>query len=122
MNRGKKNARWKGAMALFTALRLAWTGGSIPAAAGEGKGTEILTLSDALRIADEKNRDIRKALEYRKLVEGRRVEERPAAFPQVTVTAFASRNHDESQNAFGGGLIPVEQDSRGGEAGLSQAR
>ena len=121
MNRGKKTARWKGATALFTALVLTWPGGAIPAAAGEGKGTEVLTLSDALRIAYEKNRDIEKAREYRNLVEGRYVEERAAAFPQVTVTAFASRNHDESQNAFGGGLIPVEQDSRGVEAGLSQA-
>ncbi|MGZ8458892.1 MAG: TolC family protein [Candidatus Deferrimicrobiaceae bacterium] len=121
MNRGKKPVRWKGATALFTALVLSWTGGAIPAAAGEGKGTEVLTLSDALRIAYEKNRDIQKALEYRKRVEGRYVEERAAAFPQVTVSAYASRSPDESQEAFGGGLIPVGQDSRGVEAGLSQA-
>jgi len=103
MNRGKKTARWKGATALIAAVVLTWTGGAIPAAAGEGKGPEVLTLSDALRIAYEKNRDIQKALEYRKRVEGRYVEERAAAFPQVTVSAYASRSHDESQKAFGGG-------------------
>ena len=121
MNQGKKTARWKGAAALLAALVLLRTGGAIPAAAGEGKDPEVLTLSDALRIAYEKNRDIQKAREYRNLVEGRYVEERAAAFPQVTVSAFASRNHDESQKAFGGGLIPVEQDNRGVEAGLTQA-
>ena len=121
MTRGKTIARGKGITALIAALVLAWVLAAVPVAAGEGKGPEVLTLPDALRIAYEKNRDIEKAREYRNLVEGRYVEERAAAFPQVTVTAFASRNHDESQNAFGGGLIPVEQDSRGVEAGLSQA-
>jgi HAE1 family hydrophobic/amphiphilic exporter-1 len=121
MSSEKTVAREKGFTALFAALVLAWVLAAVPVAAGEGKGPEILTLPDALRITYEKNRDIGKAREYRNLVEGRYVEERAAALPQVTVSAFASRNHDESQKAFGGDFIPVEQDNRGVEAGVSQA-
>ncbi|KRT72635.1 MAG: Outer membrane efflux protein [Deltaproteobacteria bacterium CSP1-8] len=121
MSSEKTVAREKGVTALFAALVLAWVLAAVPVAAGEGKGPEILTLPDALRITYEKNRDIGKAREYRNLVEGRYVEERAAALPQVTVSAFASRNHDESQKAFGGDFIPVEQDNRGVEAGVSQA-
>ena len=121
MSSEKTVARGKGFTALFAALVLAWVLAAVPVAAGEGKGPEILTLPDALRITYEKNRDIGKAREYRNLVEGRYVEERAAALPQVTVSAFASRNHDESQKAFGGDFIPVEQDNRGVEAGVSQA-
>lgn len=86
----------------------------------QGNGVRVLTLDEALHIASERNRDIRQALEFRRQVAGRYVEERAAALPQVTVTAGVSRNHDESQKAFGGGFIPVMNDSRSVEAGLSQ--
>jgi len=79
-----------------------------------------VSLEEAVRIAVERNRGVRTAEEYRWQVTGRYVEERAAAFPQVTVTAGISRNHDESQKAFGGGFIPVENDSRSVEAGLTQ--
>ncbi len=81
----------------------------------------ILSLDEALRIAGERNRDIRKAVEFRRQVEGRYVEERAAALPQVTITSGISRSRDESQKAFGGGLIPLQQEVRSAEAGLSQA-
>jgi len=83
-------------------------------------GVRVLTLEEALRIALERNRDIQAAEEYRRQVTGRYVVERAAALPQVTATAGLSRNHDESQKAFGGGFIPVENDSRSVEAGVSQ--
>lgn len=90
------------------------------AAFGQDREVRVLTLDEALRIALERNRDIRAAEEYRRQVTGRYVEERAAALPQVTVTGGISRNHDESQKAFGGGFIPVQNDSRAVEAGLSQ--
>jgi len=83
-------------------------------------GVRVLTLEEALRIAQERNRDIQAAEEYRRKVTGIYVEERASALPQVTVAAGISRNHDESQKAFGGGFIPVRNDSRSVEAGLSQ--
>ncbi|GAB4361758.1 MAG: hypothetical protein Kow00128_00830 [Deltaproteobacteria bacterium] len=82
--------------------------------------TVRLTLEEAVRIAVTRNRDVQAAAEYRRQVTGRYVEERAAALPQVTVTAGISRNHDESQKAFGGGFIPVESDTRSVEAGLTQ--
>ena len=47
-----------------------------------GQERKVLTLEEALRIADEKNKDIQKTKEYRKQLEGRYVEERAAALPQ----------------------------------------
>ena len=67
----------------------------IPAASfGADNAVKLLTLDEALRIASERNRDIRKASEFRRQVEGRYVEERAAALPQVTITSGISRNRD----------------------------
>ena len=59
-----------------------------------------LTLPEALALALDKNKDIQKAKEYRNLVEGRYVEERAAALPQLTGRAGISRDRDESQAAY----------------------
>ena len=120
MNREGRNTRsWKRARLTALLIVLLLGGGYRPAAA-QDNGVLVLTLDEALRIASERNREIRQALEFRSLVAGRYVEERAAALPQVTVTAGVSRNHDESQKAFGGGFIPVMNDTRSVEAGLSQ--
>jgi outer membrane protein TolC len=87
---------------------------------GEEKGVQVLTLEEALQIAAEKNRDIQKAREYRNLVEGRYVEERAAALPQLVITGSAFNARDESQKAFGPNY-PVEEKFRSVELGLSQA-
>ena len=93
----------------------------IPAASfGADNAVKLLTLDEALRIASERNRDIRKASEFRRQVEGRYVEERAAALPQVTITSGISRNRDDSQKAFGGDFIPPQQETRSAEASLSQ--
>jgi outer membrane protein TolC len=65
------------------------------------KAPRIITLEDALRVAMEKNKDIQKAREYRVQLQGRYVEERAAALPQVVIRAGASRDRDETQKAFG---------------------
>jgi HAE1 family hydrophobic/amphiphilic exporter-1 len=106
---------------LFAALFLA-AGFFLPRTsfAGENNG-KTLTLDEALRIAFERNRDVLKAMEFRRQVEGRYVEERAAALPHVMITAGVSRDRDESQKAFGGGLIPPQRETRQAEAGLSQA-
>lgn len=89
-----------------------------PATAAEPR---TLTLDQALEIADGRNRDIQKAKEFFNQVEGRYVEERSAALPQLTLTAAANWQEDSSQKALGGGFIPTRQDSRSAEVGLSQA-
>lgn len=62
----------------------------------------ILTLDQAISIAMEKNRDIEKAREYAKYVQGRYVEERSAALPQLSLNGYAALSKDESQNALTG--------------------
>lgn len=60
----------------------------------------VLTLDQALAIAAEQNRDIQKAREYIAYVRGRYVEERAAAFPQLSATASVARDRDESQKIY----------------------
>jgi len=89
-------------------------------AMGKEKEVQILTLEEALQITAEKNRDIQKALEFRKQIEGRYVEERAAALPQFTITALASNQRDESQKAFGTDST-LRRNTRSIELGLSQS-
>lgn len=86
-----------------------------------GQGPQVLTLEKARRIALERNRDVQQAREKRNAVEGRYVEERAAALPQLTLSAGISRDRDESQRAFSSGFFPLERDTRSAELGLSQA-
>jgi len=78
-------------------------------------------LEEAVRTAMEKNKDIQKAKEYRNLVEGRYIEERAAALPQLALSGKLRHSRDESQGAFLFGLLPLESEVRGAEIGLSQA-
>jgi outer membrane protein TolC len=87
--------------------------------AGEKQPIKVLTLQEALQIALEKNKDILRAQEYKKQVEGRYIEERAAALPQFMITSGIYRSHDESQKAYGPGF-PLERDVRAGSVGLNQ--
>jgi HAE1 family hydrophobic/amphiphilic exporter-1 len=87
---------------------------------GADDAVKVLTLEDALRIASERNRDILKAHEFRRAVEGRYVEERAAALPQLTIASGIARSQDDSQKAFGGGILPSRLETRSAEASLSQ--
>ena len=78
------------------------TGGCV---ADDTAGVEFLRLDDVARITLEDNRDIRKALELRNTMEGKYVEERAAALPQLVGTARGTRSWDTTQEAFG---IPRE--------------
>jgi len=91
-------------------------------------GVLTFTLEEALTRAAAENHDIRKADEYRAWLRARYVEERSAAFPHLTVSAGALRNHDESQKEFFrnippefGGLFTFEQDVTTSELSLNQA-
>lgn len=85
---------------------------------GLDNAIRVLTLDEALRIAGERNRDIRKAREFRNQVAGRYLEERAAALPRLAVTAQVSRSRDALLEAFG--VNPIE-DSRSADVELSQA-
>ena len=61
----------------------------------------VLTLDQAVSIAMEKNRDIEKAREYAQYVQGKYVEERAAALPQLSLNGTVLASKDESQKIAG---------------------
>lgn len=111
---------WRGRISLLASLLIASTLIFLSTAvSGQENNVKVLTLDEALSIAAERNRDIQKAREFRNLVEGRYVEERAAALPQLTITANGVNSSDESQKAMG--PVPLKRNSRAAEVGLSQA-
>jgi HAE1 family hydrophobic/amphiphilic exporter-1 len=115
--------RWEGRKAVAGAvvgLLVLLQGISLlgPTAASAGSAAvEILTLDEALRAAVANNRDVAKAMELRSFLEGKYVEERASALPQVLGTASALRAWDESQVLFG---APPGSNRYVAEVGVSQ--
>ncbi len=109
------------------ALLLVVTGMAPPSLAAEApaeRGVRVLTLEQALTLAEERSREILKAVEYGHWGEGRYRQERAAALPRLTLTAHAGRASDQAQRAMFGQfaeLIPTMQDERVAQVGLSQA-
>ena len=65
-------------------------------AASQG-GAKLLTLDETLSIAAAQNRDIQKAIEYQKWVQGKYLEERAYALPQASFSGSFVRNFDNRQ-------------------------
>lgn len=63
---------------------------------------QLLTLEGCLKIAGDKNLDIQKAKEYASYVQGRYVEERAAALPQLGLQAGFGYSKDDSTKALYG--------------------
>ena len=117
-----------GAAALAWAALILCSTWAEPAAASEAIEAEILTLEQALAIATEQNRDIQKAVEYQNWVQGKYVDERAAALPQLRITGSFGRQYDESQQDFFkgipelfGGVFSFEKDVATADIALSQA-
>lgn len=79
---------------------------------------QLLTLEDCLKIAGDKNLDIQKAKEYANYVQGRYVEERAAALPQLGLQAGFGYSKDDSTKALYGAA--QLQNSRTVDISLSQ--
>jgi hydrophobic/amphiphilic exporter-1 (mainly G- bacteria), HAE1 family len=71
----------------------------------------VLTLDDALALAAAQNRDIKKAAEYQKWVEGKYVEERASALPQTSFNGTVYRTFDDSQSKLFRGFLGSGSDS-----------
>jgi HAE1 family hydrophobic/amphiphilic exporter-1 len=97
--------------ALLVPLGAAWAQPAAP---------EPLTLERAIAIAQEKNRDVEKARAYQQWVRGKYLEERSAAFPQLTLQGGAVRNWDGSFQVLFGDLYPAGQNLYTGDLALSQ--
>ncbi|NVN98121.1 MAG: TolC family protein [Geobacteraceae bacterium] len=66
---------------------------------------QILTLEQALSIALEKSREVARAGEYGKSVQGRYIEERAAALPQISLNSAYTASEDRGMPIqFGGGM------------------
>jgi len=114
--------RWKGEKAAIVAvvvlpLLLPGIPSFVSRAAADSAAVELLTLDDALRIALESNRDIRKALELRNRLEGKYVEERAAALPQLFGSAAGFRSWDGTQEVF---RVPPDTATMDAQIGVSQ--
>jgi HAE1 family hydrophobic/amphiphilic exporter-1 len=114
--------KWDGKAAAAVALvaLLACGGGTALA------GTPVpraLTLEEAVSIAVERNRGVQKAEEGRNWIEGKYLEERAQAFPQLTLAVSGERLHDESQRALFGEFarfMPIQEDIRSADIKMSQ--
>lgn len=84
------------------------------------EGVKVLSLEQAIEIAAEKNRDILKAREYYRWVQGKYVEERAAAFPQLTLTGSGALQKDSTM-LFVGGALPGEMKTASAGISVSQA-
>lgn len=83
---------------LYGVLMIALTiSGIMPLEESSAQDVRILSLAEALQIADERNYDVLKAREYLEWTNGKYVEERAAALPQLTATGTAARSRDKSQ-------------------------
>lgn len=76
-----------------------------------------LTLEEALTLAAEQNYAVRQAQERRTGLDGRYVEERAAALPQLTASAGIGLSRDASQEVFGAG---ARQQNESAEISLTQ--
>jgi hydrophobic/amphiphilic exporter-1 (mainly G- bacteria), HAE1 family len=71
---------------------------SQPPARGVEVSSKVLTLDEALARAAEQNRDVQKAREYQRWVQGKYIEERSAVLPDVTFGVTALRQFDDTQS------------------------
>lgn len=93
---------------------------STPAVASAAE-PEVLTLDKCLSIALEKNHDIQKAHEYQNWIQGRYLEERAQALPQVRLGGAFQRQSDDTYYQYTGGLFPKEQNITSYDVSLNQA-
>jgi HAE1 family hydrophobic/amphiphilic exporter-1 len=66
----------------------------------------VLTLDEALALAAAQNRDIKKAVEYQRWVEGKYIEERASALPRTSFTGNVLRTFDDSQSKLFRNFLP----------------
>jgi HAE1 family hydrophobic/amphiphilic exporter-1 len=80
-----------------------------------------ITLDEAVRLVQEKNRDIQKAKAYQDWVRGKYVEERAGALPTLTLLSGGLRSWDESYRVIFGDIYPPGQSVATADVNLSQA-
>lgn len=79
-----------------------------------------ITLEDAVRIAKENNKEIKNTRLNNMAIEGRYLEERSRAFPNISLSGYAAKEGDETFYKFSQGLFPKEQEVLSYDIYLSQ--
>ncbi len=110
------------ALIAATALRAEEGSSAIvtPQVAAADADVQPLTLERALAIAQEKNRDLQKAREYRRWVQGKYIEERAIALPHLVATGGAVKSWDNTYQLFFGDSYPAGQRVYSAGLGVSQ--
>jgi hydrophobic/amphiphilic exporter-1 (mainly G- bacteria), HAE1 family len=100
-----------------------------PGAGSQAPEVLVLTLEDALTLADRNNLDIQKAVEYQRWVHAKYVEERAGALPTLRLSLSGAKQQDKSQQDFLSGadtagfeaFFTAERNASDAEVSLSQA-
>ncbi|HEX9160174.1 MAG TPA: efflux RND transporter permease subunit [Thermoanaerobaculia bacterium] len=87
---------------------------------GQQPPSPALTLDRALQIAQEKNRDLQKAREYKRWVQAKYVEERASALPQFSANAGGVKSWDNTYQIFFGDAYPAGQRTYAANLSVSQ--
>ncbi len=93
-------------------------GASVPATPAQPMaGGRVLSLEAALALAAVQNFDVQKAIEYKKWVEGKYVEERSAALPEISFGVTALRQFDDTQSKLFRGFTGLGGSGEGAQIG-----
>ena len=90
-------------------------------AARAGSPVVPITLDEAVRLVQEKNRDIQKARAYQDWVRGKYMEERAGALPKLALLGGGVRSWDESYRVIFGDFYPPGQGVASADVNLTQA-
>jgi len=94
----------------------------VPAAAARTEAPTVpITLEEAIRLVQEKNRDVQKARSYQDWVRGKYIEERAGALPHLSLQGGGVRSWDESFRVIFGDFYPPGQSVGTAELNLSQS-
>ncbi len=91
-----------------------------PAARAEAPPVPI-TLEEAVRLVQERNRDVQKARSYQDWVRGKFVEERAAALPRFELLGGGVRSWDETYRVIFGDFYPPAQSLATTDVNLTQS-
>ncbi|MGE5347508.1 MAG: efflux RND transporter permease subunit [Acidithiobacillales bacterium] len=94
----------------------------LPSLAGRAEAPAVpITLEEAVRLVQDRNRDVQKARSYQDWVRGKYIEERAGALPKLELLGGGIRSWDESYRVIFGDFYPPAQSLATTDVNLTQA-